>query len=107
MLIRFSIIMKLWFDKFVIFKLKLENMKAILIDNLLDDSDKVTSKFNVEVDGSTMSGYQVAKPMNYNCSIKTRTIWAKLIMEGKAIAVQYFEDLTKEEQTEYAKSGPK
>lgn len=54
-----------------------------------------------------MKGWQIAKPLNYDpeyLTIDERQKMAKLILEGKAIAVQYFTDLTKEEQEAYVKT---
>ena len=53
-----------------------------------------------------MKGYQLAKPLNYDpeyLSKEDRAEMAAAIMNGKAIAFCYFEDLTEEEQSEYVK----
>lgn len=76
----------------------------ILIDNLIKNS-KTQSSFNVVIDGEKLNGYQIAKPLNYShLTLNERWKMSKLIMDGKAIAVQYFEDLTKEEQENYIKN---
>jgi hypothetical protein len=78
-------------------------MKPVLIDDIQDYTD-TQSEFTVEVNGQPMKGYQVAKPLNFDkeyTSKKDRKAMAKLVLEGKAIAVQFFEDLTPEEQTKY------
>jgi hypothetical protein len=78
----------------------------ILIDDLIKE-DGCQQQVSVEVDGQLMNGYQIAKPLNYDpeyMDLTERWKMAKLIMEGKAIAVQYFTDLTKEQQVAYVKS---
>lgn len=81
-------------------------MKPILIEELLDNYQDTTSQFSVDVDGNEYSGYQIAKPLNFDpehLSKKDRREMADAILEGKAIAVSFFEDLTPEEQAEYVK----
>lgn len=78
----------------------------ILIDDLIKE-DQCQSEVSVEVDGQLMNGWQIAKPLNYDpeyFTLAERWKMAKLIMEGKAIAVQYFTDLTKEQQEAYVKA---
>jgi len=82
-------------------------MKPILIDELQKEFGGTSSEFAVEVDGKKLQGYQIAKPMNYESEYFTmaeRKEMADLIMEGKAIAVQFFVDLSPEQQSEYVKS---
>lgn len=77
----------------------------ILIDDLIAE-DTCQKQVSVKVDGQLMNGYQIAKPMNYDpdyVDLTERWEMAKLVMEGKAIAVQYFSDLTKEQQEAYVK----
>ena len=77
----------------------------ILIDDLIKE-DSCQEQVSVEVDGQLMNGYQIAKPLNYDpeyFELAERWKMAKLVMEGKAIAVQYFVDLTKEQQEAYVK----
>lgn len=79
----------------------------ILIDDLIKDEDSVSNETIVTVDGTPYSGWQIAKPMNYEkefTSKKERKKMADLVMEGKAIAVQYFTDLTVEQQSDYVKA---
>tara|TARA_R110000796_G_scaffold248124_2_gene374534 strand:- start:238 stop:486 length:249 start_codon:yes stop_codon:yes gene_type:complete len=78
----------------------------ILIDDLISDNH-TQSEMVVEVDGTTMRGNQIAKPLNYDpeyVNMIDRLKMAKLVIEGKAIAVQFFSDLTKEQQETYVKS---
>lgn len=82
-------------------------MKPILIDEIQEEFGSITSGFTVEVDGVKYEGYQIAKPMNYDPEYSTkeeRQEMANLVLEGKAIAVQFFSDLTPEEQSAYVKS---
>ena len=78
----------------------------ILIDDLIKE-DSCQEQVSVEVDGNLMNGYQIAKPLNYDpkyLPLNKRWEMAQLVMKGKAIAVQYFTDLTKEQQEAYVKS---
>lgn len=81
-------------------------MKPILIDELIKDNN-MSSSTSVTIDGKRYDGYQIAKPLNYEKQYMDPDEllhWIKLILQGKAIAVQYFKDLTEEEQIEYVKS---
>ena len=81
-------------------------MKPILIEEFIEQVEETSSQFNVDVDGNDYSGYQIAKPLNYDpehLSKKDRQEMADAIMAGKAIAVCFFEDLTPEEQSDYVK----
>jgi len=51
-------------------------------------------------------GWQIAKPLNCNkeyTTLKDRFVMAKKVLLGKAIAVQYFTDLTEDEKISYVK----
>jgi hypothetical protein len=79
-------------------------MKKILIDSVKELFGDNTSEFTVDVDGKPMKGWQIAKPLNYDkeyFSMKERKAMARAILEGKAIAVSFFEDLTPDEQSAY------
>ena len=81
-------------------------MKPILIDEIRKDLDCTQEECSVIVDGCTFTGWQITKPLNYNkeyTTAKERGEMAKLVKEGKAIAVQFFEDLTEDEKVEYVK----
>lgn len=81
--------------------------KVILIDNLVKEAGENTSQFNVDVDGDSYQGYQIAKPLNYDLeytSKKERKAMAQLVLDGKAIAVQYFADITAEQQADYVRN---
>ena len=76
--------------------------------NLIDDliKDNVQSEFDVKINNTTMKGWQIAKPLNYSkkyTSFLKRLKSAFLVLKGKAIAVQFFTDLTFEEQCNYVK----
>jgi len=78
-------------------------MKAILIDDIGDLTEN-QCEFTIDVKGEMLRGYQIAKPLNYDKEYTTkadRKKMAKLILEGKAIAVQFFSDLSEEEQSKY------
>lgn len=77
----------------------------MLID-LIPDELGAKEQFTVKVDGKEFQGWQIAKPMNYDpeyFTMEERKAMADAIMEGKAIAVRFFEDLTPEEQSEFVK----
>lgn len=77
----------------------------MLIDDIIED-DSCQEGVTVIVDGEKMNGYQIAKPLNYGSEylpMEERWKMAQLIMAGKAIAVQYFSDLTEDEQVAYVK----
>ena len=80
-------------------------MKPILIDEI---NCEFTSQgeFIVKVDGTTYIAWKLAKPLNYEdeyATQKDRNKMAKLVKEGKAIAVQFFEDLTEDEKIQKVK----
>lgn len=80
-------------------------MKPILVDEFIKTTDTETST-SVTIDGVTYNGYQIAKPLNYEpefLSMSERRDMARAILQGTAIAVRYFSDLTEEEQIEYVK----
>lgn len=82
-------------------------MKPILIDEFIKNADECQTETEVTIDGVLYTGYQIAKPLNYDpeyLSIEERQEMANAILEGKAIAVRYFSDLSEEEQVEYVKS---
>lgn len=81
-------------------------MKPILIDDLINDVSN-QSGVSVTIDGVTYNGYQIAKPLNYEpqfVSMSDRRDMVRAILEGTAIAVRYFIDLSEEEQIDYVKN---
>lgn len=80
-------------------------MKNILIDDLLED-DSVSEITSITIDGKVFEGWQIAKPLNYEKKytgfIDRLRASAKVLM-GKAIAVQYFSDLTEQEKIDHVK----
>lgn len=84
-------------------------MKPILIDELIK-KNIVQEGASVKIDNVVYNGYQIAKPLNYDpnyLSLEDRQEMANAILEGKAIAVRYFCDLTEDEKIEYVKSNLK
>jgi hypothetical protein len=82
-------------------------MKPILVDEFVKDSNDCQSEVNVTINGKIFTGYQIAKPLNYDpdyFSMEDRQEMANAVLEGKAIAVRYFCDLTEQEQIDYVKS---
>ena len=80
-------------------------MKTILIDELVKDQS-VKEQVSVVIEGKMLEGWQIAKPLNYNkeyTTLKDRFIMAKKVLLGKAIAVQFFTDLTEDEKISYVK----
>ena len=80
-------------------------MKAILIDELVKDQS--TEQVSVTIEGKKLKGWQIAKPLNYEKKY-TRFIdrfkSAFKVLTGKAIAVQFFTDLSEEEKIAYVKT---
>lgn len=81
-------------------------MKPILIDDLVINN-KPTSEFKLLIGNNEVKGWQIAKPLNYENQFLST--WSKIkmayfVLIGKAIAVQYFKDLTEKQQIEYVKS---
>ena len=80
-------------------------MKTILIDELIKDQS-VTEQVSVVIEGKMFEGWQIAKPLNYDkkyTTLKDRFVMAKKVLLGKAIAVQFFTDLTEDEKISYVK----
>ena len=78
-------------------------MKAILIDELV----KATEQVSVVIEGKKLEGWQIAKPLNYDkkyTTLKERFTMAKKVLFGKAIAVQFFTDLTEQDKIAYWRS---
>ena len=81
-------------------------MKAILIDELVKDQS-TTEQVTVVIEGKKLEGWQIAKPLNYErkyTTLKERFMMAKKVLFGKAIAVQFFTDLTEQEKIAYVKT---
>lgn len=81
-------------------------MKAILIDELVK-CQSTTEQTSVMIDGKKLQGWQIAKPLNYEkkyTTHKERFCMALKVFFGKAIAVQFFNDLTEDEKTTYVKT---
>ena len=81
-------------------------MKTILIDELVKDKS-VSEQVSVVIEGKTIEGWQIAKPLNYDkkyTTLKDRFVMAKKVLLGKAIAVQFFTDLTEDEKISYVKN---
>ena len=80
-------------------------MKAILIDELVKDQS--TEQVSVTIEGKKLKGWQITKPLNYEKKY-TRFIdrfkSAFKVLTGKAIAVQFFTDLSEEEKIAYVKT---
>lgn len=82
-------------------------MKPILIDDLVKESDTQTEVNLVVSGGVKLSGWKIAKPLNYNLGFRGRWKWAMQVLRGKAVAVRYFEDMKEIEIMEYAKNNLK
>ena len=81
-------------------------MKAILIDELVKDHS-TTEQVTVVIEGKKLEGWQIAKPLNYErkyTTLKERFMMAKKVLFGKAIAVQFFTDLTEQDKFAYVKT---
>ncbi len=81
-------------------------MKAILIDELVKDQS-TTEQVSVTIEGKKKEGWQIAKPLNYEkkyTSFSDRLKSAIKVLTGKAIAVQFFTDLSEEDKIAYVKT---
>ena len=81
-------------------------MKTILIDELVKDQP-ASESVSLMIDGKQLAGWQIAKPLNYTkqyTTLKERFVMAKKVLFGKAIAVQFFSDLTEQEKIAYVKT---
>jgi hypothetical protein len=81
-------------------------MKTILIDELVKNQT-TTEQVSVIINGQKFEGWQIAKPLNYEkkyTSIKERFLMAKKVLFGKAIAVQFFTDLTERDKIAYVET---
>jgi hypothetical protein len=81
-------------------------MRTILIDELVKDKS-VSEQVLVVTEGEMFEGWQIAKPLNYDkkyTTLKDRFVMAKKVLFGKAIAVQFFTDLTEDEKISYVKT---
>ena len=81
-------------------------MKTIFIDELVKDQS-VSEQVSVVIEGKMLEGWQIAKPLNCNkeyTTLKDRFVMAKKVLFGKAIAVQFFTDLTEDEKISYVKN---
>jgi hypothetical protein len=81
-------------------------MKPIVIDELIKQ-DRTDTQTSIVINGRKLTGWQLAKPLNYDKEYTTlieRLKGAWLVFICKAIPVQYFCDLTEEQQVEYVKS---
>lgn len=81
-------------------------MKAILIDELLKDQS-TSEQVSIVIEGRKLEGWQIAKPLNYDkkhTTLKERFVMAKKVLFGKAIALQFFTDLTEQDKIAYVKT---
>jgi hypothetical protein len=84
----------------------MNKMKTILIDELVKDQS-TTEQVSVVIEGKKLEGWQIAKPLNYEknyTTLKERFVMAKKVLFGKAIAVQFFTDLTERDKIAYVKT---
>jgi len=81
-------------------------MKAILIDELVKDQS-TTEQVSVTIEGKKLEGWQIAKPLNYEkkyTRFADRFKSAIKVLAGKAIAVQFFTDLSEKDKIAYVKT---
>lgn len=82
-------------------------MKPILIDTIKEKFLTMMTATDVTIDGEQYTGYVCAKPLNYDpeyFSMRERQEMADAILEGKAIAVCFFDDLTEEDKVSYMRT---
>jgi len=78
---------------------------SILIDELVEY--QTYQQTEVEIDNTKKSIYRIAKPLN--CEKEYSTFLSRLkdaisVLKGKAITVQFFTDLSNEDQIKYYKN---
>jgi len=71
-----------------------------LIDDLRKDG--CTSETKIDIDGVVYTGWVDAKPINPR-EFRTRVKDAWKVFRGKAIATQYYDDLSQDEKREHVK----
>jgi hypothetical protein len=78
-----------------------------LIDHIIKEDNTQTEK-HVWVDGKEFNGWIVAKPLNvFYDGFWTRFRDAIQVLRGKAIGVQYFDDLTDKQKQKFVKTEKK
>lgn len=77
-------------------------MKPILIDELIKESH-TQSEINRVINGKSVRGWQIAKPLNYHFTFFEKIKLIFYILRGKAICVQYFEDMSEKDKDNYVK----
>ena len=70
--------------------------------NVIDNTGNCTSEIKIIINGIQYTSWMRAKPINPR-RFGTRIRDAVMILKGKAIGVQYFEDLTEEKKEQYFK----
>lgn len=81
-------------------------MKPILIDDLVKESH-TQCEVNRQLLGTRVRGWKIAKPLNYDFTILERIKLCLYILKNKAIAVQFFEDMSEEDKDEHIKRNLK
>lgn len=81
-------------------------MKPILIDELVKESHTQT-KINRQLMGFNVRGWKITKPLNHKFTLLERIKLSCYILCGKAIAVQFFEDLSENDKDNYIKKSLK
>ena len=69
---------------------------------VIDNIGNCTSEIKIIINGIQYTSWMKAKPINPR-RFRTRVRDAIMILKGKAIGVQYFEDLTEEKKEQYFK----
>lgn len=81
-------------------------MKPILIDDLVKESH-TQCEINRQLMGHRVRGWKIAKPLNYQFTLLEKIKLISYILRGKAIAVQFFEDMTEKDKDEHIKRNLK
>ena len=80
--------------------------QPILIDELIRDTNN-----KMEVDflylGVRLRAWKIAKPLNHKLNIRQRICHAIYVLQGKAIGVWYFEDMSYEDKKNHVKNNIK
>jgi len=79
-------------------------MKPILIDELIKESHS-QCEINRQLLGTRIRGWKITKPVNYYFIFLERIQLSLYVLRGKAIVVQYFEDLSEKDKDNHIKKN--
>jgi len=81
-------------------------MKPVLVDELVKESH-TQCEINRQIMGFRVRGWKIAKPLNYQFTFIERIKLSMYVLRGKAIVVQFFEDLSEKDKDNHVKKNLK